>query len=256
ATASAQVFLNVLRDSLTRSQHDSDLIIPNVDLSAFFPQAAANYIQQQNAQVISAHRVKSISRKEQGWMVDGQAYSHVICAVAAHQVNTLITELTHIAPVPQYHYEPIITVYLQYDTNVRLPRAMTGLTNTSAQWVFDRGITHQQHGLFAVVISATGKHSNMPHSQLAQRIAAELHPHLQLPTQPRWHQVIAEKRATFACTVNMPRPDQRTNDPKFFLAGDYTASDYPATLEAATQSGVKCAHLIIENLAHEKLSSS
>lgn len=254
--ASAQVFLNVLRDSLTRSQHDSDLIIPNVDLSEFFPQAAANYIAQRGGNIITAHRVKNINRDQQGWTVDGSGYSHVICATAAHQVNALIASLPHITPIPDYHYEPIITVYLQYAANISLPRAMTGLVNTTTQWVFDRGITHQQHGLLAVVISASGAHDDMPHDELAQLIAAELHQHLHTPAYPLWHQVIAEKRATFACVTGIQRPSQRTNDPDFYLAGDYTDSDYPATLEAATQSGVKCAHLIIENLAHEKLHSS
>ncbi|BBP01063.1 hypothetical protein SFSGTM_17710 [Sulfuriferula nivalis] len=255
-TASAQIFLNVLRDSLARNQHDSDLIIPNVDLSEFFPQAAGNYVTQHGGNVITSHRVKNILRNHDGWSVDGEAYSHVICATAAHQVNTLIANLSHIAPIPKYDYEPIITVYLQYANDVSLPRAMTGLVNTTTQWILDRGITHQQHGLFAVVISASGAHENMQHEELAQVVAAELHQYLQMPIRPLWHKVIAEKRATFACVADIQRPSQRTNDPYFFLAGDYTASDYPATLEAATQSGVKCAHLIIENLANEKLHSS
>jgi squalene-associated FAD-dependent desaturase len=254
--ASAQVFLNVLRDSLTRSQHDSDLVIPNIDLSEFFPQAAANYISHRGGNVITAHRVKNIHQNQSNWTIDGASYSHVICATAAHQVNTLIANLPHIAPIPNYDYEPIFTVYLQYAENVRLPKAMTGLVNTNTQWIFDRGITHQQHGLFAVIISASGAHENMQHEELAQLVAAELHQHLQIPIRPLWHQVIAEKRATFACVAGIQRPSQRTNDPNFFLAGDYTTSDYPATLEAATQSGVKCAHLIIENLAHEKLHRS
>lgn len=256
ASASAQVFLNVLRDSLTRSQHDSDLIIPSVDLSGFFPHAAANYITQRAGRVITSHRVKNISREQHGWTIDGQLYSYVICATAAHQVNALIADLAHIPPIPQFHYEPIITVYLQYAADISLPRAMTGLSHTTAQWVFDRGLIHQQHGLLAVVISASGAHNDLSHDELALQVATELHHYLHTPAQPLWHQVIAEKRATFACVVNIQRPSQHTNDPRFFLAGDYTASDYPATLEAATQSGVKCAHLIIENLAHEKLSST
>jgi squalene-associated FAD-dependent desaturase len=246
--ASAQVFLNVLRDSLTHHQQDSNLIMPIMDLSQFFPQMAANYIQQRNGQLFTSHRVKQLSRDTQGWTVDGRHHSHIICAVAAHQVNTLIADLPHIQPVPDYQYEPIITVYLQYSADVRLPHAMIGLNHTIAQWVFDRGISHQQHGLLAVVISASGAHETLTHAQLAQQVTAELQRHLSTPAQTIWRQVIAEKRATFACTPNLTRPAQATNDPVFFLAGDYTASDYPATLEAATQSGVKCAHLIIESL--------
>jgi len=60
---------------------------------------------------------------------------------------------------------------------------------------------------------------------------------------PLWQRVIAEKRATFACTPGLRRPPQMTPLRNFFLAGDYTASDYPATLEAAVRSGIRCAEL-------------
>jgi uncharacterized protein with NAD-binding domain and iron-sulfur cluster len=59
-----------------------------------------------------------------------------------------------------------------------------------------------------------------------------------------WTRVIAEKRATIACTPGLKRPPQRTPLPNLFLAGDYTESPYPATIEAAVQSGVQCARLI------------
>ncbi len=60
--------------------------------------------------------------------------------------------------------------------------------------------------------------------------------------------MIAEKRATFACTINLRRPAQRTSLKNFYLAGDYTAGDYPATLEAAVRSGVTCARQAIESM--------
>ena len=60
-------------------------------------------------------------------------------------------------------------------------------------------------------------------------------------------QTITEKRATFACTPGLSRPDNATPVPGLFLAGDYTASNYPATLEAAVRSGVRAAHLAMKN---------
>ena len=62
--------------------------------------------------------------------------------------------------------------------------------------------------------------------------------------KPLWYKVIAEKRATFSCEVNLARPTNRTAQPRLFLAGDYTYADYPATIEGAIRSGIKCAELI------------
>jgi uncharacterized protein with NAD-binding domain and iron-sulfur cluster len=56
--------------------------------------------------------------------------------------------------------------------------------------------------------------------------------------------VITEKRATFACAPALERPANATALPGLALAGDYTASDYPATLEAAVRSGVAAADVI------------
>jgi uncharacterized protein with NAD-binding domain and iron-sulfur cluster len=58
--------------------------------------------------------------------------------------------------------------------------------------------------------------------------------------------VITEKRATFACLPGQYRPGHRTPLPGLCLAGDYTEPDYPATLEGAVRSGVKCARDILE----------
>jgi uncharacterized protein with NAD-binding domain and iron-sulfur cluster len=121
---------------------------------------------------------------------------------------------------------------------------MSGLSGTIGQWVFDRGQLCDQKNLLAVIVSAEGKHQKLTQDELAFRIAKELqhaYPHL---TKPLWHKVIAEKRATFACMPNLPRPTNRTSQPNLFLAGDYTYPDYPATIEAAVRSGIYCANLI------------
>jgi monoamine oxidase len=57
--------------------------------------------------------------------------------------------------------------------------------------------------------------------------------------------VIAERRATYACRAGLERPCPGAIAPHLYLAGDYTDPDLPATLEAATRSGVAAARELI-----------
>ena len=98
----------------------------------------------------------------------------------------------------------------------------------------------------AVVISGHGDHESMDNKALAQQIILELsvlYPHWPAPKQ---HLVIREKRATFVCYrgVYAHRPGHRTAAGNGWLAGDYTDTGYPATLEGAVISGFRCADLV------------
>ncbi len=129
---------------------------------------------------------------------------------------------------------------------------MTGLTQGLGQWVFDRGQLYGQHGLLAIVISAEGEHQQLTQEALVKRIVDELcHAFPPLASnlnQPLWHKVITEKRATFACTTNLKRPAMHTELPRLYLAGDYIAGDYPATIEGAARSGSKAAEAVIQSI--------
>lgn len=253
-SASAQVFVNVLRDAFFGARGDSRLLLPRVDLGCLFPDAAARYLHARAGTLCLNRRIQRVDAEEGRFTLHhaqgAENFTHVICAAPPFRVASL---LGHLAPlqalitqIGALRYQPIYTVYLQYDTALRLPFPMLGLTQTISQWVFDRGALSNQLGLIAVVISAQGAHEQWDHATLAQKVAQELHTHLGLPQQAAWAQIIAEKRATFDCVPGLARPVNRTPVPGLFLAGDYTASDYPATLEAAVRSGIQCALLIME----------
>ena len=120
---------------------------------------------------------------------------------------------------------------------------MLGFSRGLIHWVFDREKLCGQRGLIGVV-SAEGAHQDLAQDELGARAHHELTQRLGRLPDPLWQRVIAEKRATFSCTVGLKRPPQATPLRNFFLAGDYTASDYPATLEAAVRSGIRCAELV------------
>lgn len=245
--ASAQVLANVLRDSLAASRAASDLLLPQVDLSTLFPEPAAAFITQRGSVIHRGQRVTDLQRTDQGWHINGQGtFTQVVLAVAAYHLAALAPELQ--ATVEHFAWEPIVTSYLTYPANVRLPQPMLGVADGTAQWLFDRGQLCGQTGLIAAVISARGRHLDLPTAELESRIHAEIArivPHLPAPLRT---QTITEKRATFACTPNLRRPATKTALPGLCLAGDYVSSDYPATIEGAVRSGVNAARSVLDSI--------
>lgn len=248
--ASAQVLLNVLRDALNQKRADSDMLLPRLDFTALFPQRAATFIEQHGGKILLSHGVEKIELHDDGLSLTTasgtQVFSRVICAASPNVAAKLLSDIApdSVAQINALEQQPIYTVYLQYPAHVRLPCPMLGLHQRTSQWLFDKGQIANQHGLIASVISAEGLHQNLSQDELAQKVIAELRDEFGISDAPHWFKVIAEKRATFCCSPNLQRPAQQTSTPRLLLAGDYTAGDYPATLEGAVMSGVKCAELL------------
>ncbi len=254
--ASAQIFLNVLRDSLGAKRSASDMLIPRVDLTALFPERAAAFIESHGGTVRCGALVQSIKRDGTIWRLESrgippedEGFDSVIVATPPVQASALAGELADVAAPDAFTYEPITTCYLQYAPELRLSNPFFALIDRPengewGQFVFDRGCLDPQHaGLLAVVVSASTQAAGLGHAALADAIARQLADVLRLPglSTPSWTRVITEKRATFSCTPSLPRPANTTTIKGLALAGDYTASDYPATLESATRSGILAA---------------
>jgi squalene-associated FAD-dependent desaturase len=254
AQASAQVFLNVLRDGLNGPRVDSRTLLPGEDLSALFPDPAVRFVEAHGGRVEMGQPVRGVQLADAGFDLETGAgtrrFDQVVCALPPYRVPDVLIDMPGLEPqlrqIAALRFEPIYCAYLQYPPQVRLPQAMLGLSGGLAQWVFDRGRLCDQPGLLAVVISAQGMHQALDHGELAARLHDELLGAFPALPAPVWTKVIGEQRATFACTPGLQRPAQRTPVRGLFLAGDYTESPYPGTLEAAVRSGITCARLALE----------
>lgn len=255
--ASAQMFLAVLRDGLNADRAGSDALLARTDLSALFPQPAAAYVRARGGTVITGRRVTALreagGRFEVATGRDTHTFSHVICALPPHLAGECISGIGALAAtaalIKSLDYQPITSVYLQFAGRVKLPAPMTGIANGVAHWLFDRERICGQRGLVGAVISAEGPHQALSQDALAARVADELAAHFGPLPPLQWQRVISEKRATFSATPDLRRPAAQTALKNFWLAGDYTASEYPATLEAAVRSGITCARGILGGAA-------
>ena len=263
--ASAQVFLNVLRDSLGARRSASDLLLPRLDLSALLPSAAAAFIVARGGSVRTGAKVGAVSRHKDSWQVDVSGndvdgnwsvyVDAVVMAGGAPASAVLLGKLglgELASSLMAFEYEPITTCYLQYAPGTTLALPFYALLDDAAsshwgQFVFDRGqLDVSQSGMLSVVISASSGAAALERSALTAAVSVQLAAVFGRPelAHPVWSQVITEKRATFACTPGLVRPANATSLPGLAIAGDYTASDYPATLESAVRSGVAAARLV------------
>ncbi|MFX1680612.1 phytoene dehydrogenase, partial [Mitsuaria sp. CC2] len=139
-------------------------------------------------------------------------------------------------------FQPIVTIYLE-SAGSALPAPMVALRESAtepAQFAFDLGQLGQHPGLFSLVVSGAAPWVSQGLDATGAAALAQAQRHFQWATPPKIVRVLSEKRATFACTPGLNRPDASIG-PGIWAAGDYPAGPYPATLEGAVQSGLSAA---------------
>lgn len=249
--ASAQVFVNVLRDSVMSHSGASEMLIPRVDLSELFPVPAARYLATRRGKIRSGTTVQAIQALDSGFQLEcdhptRQVFDQVVIATAPYHAPALLRSVGGCdrlaSQIEALEYEPITTVYFALGDRIRLEAPMLMLTDGPAQWVFDRGQLGGETGMLACVISAHGPHEALSREDLEIAVHHQLEKALRrrLPI-PEWLLTVTEKRATIACQPGMFRPGTQTPVSGLWLAGDYIDSPYPATLESAARSGTAAA---------------
>lgn len=259
--ASAQMFAEVLRATFVGTARDSDFLVPVVDLTACFPDAAACRVVERGGIVRRGESVRAIVGRGTGvtLAIGGrtETFGAAIVAVGPHQLAATLGAdgagdsawRAALAQVDALAYESITTIYLAFATRIPFPVPLVRLDDAPGHWAFDRSAALaagvEAQGLVAVVISAGGPHDGLDHRTLAT--AAEAQMRRLSPKLPPviWSRVIAEKRATYACTPALSRPVHGKVADGMYLAGDYTDVAFPPTLEAATRSGVAAARALI-----------
>lgn len=262
--ASAQVFLRVMKDALFGVRGGSHLLLPRRDLSSLFPVAAARWMQEHGGEVRLGARVQQLQMRDAHWLLDGQAFDHVILATPVLEAARLLASVqgadagtaaqlqAWVRSAGHLSFEAITTVYAWSD-QARLVAPMLALQSTDdaspAQFVFDRGQLGGRAGLLAFVVSA----SNAERGALQARVLEQARAQLGLALQPI--QTVVEKRATFACTPGLIRPAMQVAR-DLLVCGDYVAGPYPATLEGAVRSGVQAAHATACNMHRHSVDSA
>ncbi len=258
--ASAQVFERVLRLALFSSPEDSRLGVARVGLSECYTEAATAFIEARGGRVRTSQNVKQIMIADgacRGVDLEGESLegATVISAVPWQQFATilpgdLLQNEPFFAGSTALRPAPIISINLWFDAAIT-DLEFVGLRGTNVQWLFDKSrILGAKDHCIALVLSGAHEHVSRSKEELlaiSLRELGEVLPAVQ-KAKLLHSLVIKERFATFSPSPEAEplRPQARTPIRGLYLAGDWTATKLPATIEGAVQSGYTAARAVLD----------
>ena len=271
ASACAALFIQVLRRMFLSGGDAARPLLSRQPLSRLIAEPARRRIEERGGSVrcgvrvcgleTGRDRLQAIHLRQAGR--GGPPGPHTVRRPAAVIAALPHTALTRLLPqwagergFDQLQAAPIVSVHLAYAEPVRLPVAMTGLPGASSQWLIDYSHlaeTPLTGGRISAVLSAAYREGSWTATRLVETVHGDLtrilpewrhHP-------PRAARVVKERRATFAPWPGSARqrPGAETPWRNLWLAGDWTDTGLPATLEGAAVSGARAARKVLDFLA-------
>jgi len=251
--ACAQLFANVLRDSLGAGPEACRVLIPRVDLSTLWPEHLPPEIS-----IARGHTVRQIVHGD-AVHVDQDTFDAVIIATNAPSAGRLLEGLPSVSGADAYIQQiqafqslPIATLTLDLTKIWDMPEPMLMLTDSPDRAQFGQWLFHCNTFLSTplgtsrvnVVISHARDLSRWTVRQIVEGVITQIKDqtsrYAPMPSV-RAFELITEKRATFAAVPGLQRPKNTTPWKNVFVAGDWTDTDYPAVLEGAVRSGISAA---------------
>jgi hydroxysqualene dehydroxylase len=261
--ASADMFVRVLDQAFLHTKRDSTMVISRVGLSDLYTTGAQDFIEARGGLVrlnAEVERFEFRGQRLAGLNLRGGeelAAETVISAVPYFTLRRMIApDVLAASPslrhLPELKSAPIVSINLWYDRQVT-ELEFTGLLDSPIEWVFNKNaiagesVGKLQH--LALVISGAHEVAKQPKEELialAEREMKRFFPAAR-GAKPVHAFVIREYDATLSHTVGVARlrPPQETEFENFYLAGDWTDTGLPATIESAVWSGQECARLIL-----------
>ncbi|MDB5388999.1 MAG: pds [Planctomycetaceae bacterium] len=251
----------VFVDAFLANRHGWEMQVPTVPLDTLYSERVGEWLRSHHVDVRQQVGVKQIAiadnRVQHVVLRDGQLIDadDLILAVPARLVAALlpsgIAQHPTLSQLEQLEWAPISSVHLWFDRPF-LPVPHATLVDRLSQWIFSRGSTVQPDGTLAeyyqVVISASRMLANRTQLEIVADIVRELSEIWPEAAAARLlkSRVVTEHKA---CLSMLPgndklRPDQATIVSNLFLAGDWTRTGWPSTMEGAVRSGYLAAEAI------------
>lgn len=261
-TAAARPFARVLGEMFGPRAEDSAIGLPKVPLDELYAEPARLYLERRGSSVLpkSPARISvgaangPMRVTAAGHQIEARA---VISAVQWHAVGRIWDGAPPAALAPMLEHaaamasSPIVTVNLWFDGRV-MSDTFVGLVGGPMHWVFDKSaIFGSAAGHLSIVSSGADDLAAMDNASVTRTALEHLSKALPASRSRQLLRsvVVREHRATFSLSPGSPpRPSARTEVPGFFLAGDWTDTGLPGTIEGAARSGHYAADLALQSL--------
>ena len=267
--ASADMFARVIELGFMRTKRDSAMVISRVGLSDLYTQQARSFIEDRGGEVRLNAEVARIEFEgdcaagvtlRSGERIEAGAVISAVPYFALKRMLTAEFASAHFPYLDRFKSAPIVSINLWYDQQFT-DLEFAGLLDSPIEWVFNKNAINRsgsqgaeperagrQH--LALVISGAHEAATRPKEELIALADAQIKRFFPAARglRPFHAFVVREYDATISHTVGTAklRPSSRTRFDNFFLAGDWTATGLPATIEGAVQSGQECARMILE----------
>jgi squalene-associated FAD-dependent desaturase len=243
--ASARLFWRILAETLGRGGAACRPLLPREGLSETFVDPALARLRRLGAEIRFGARLRAVggSDDELGELGfdDGRVAlgpdDPVILAVPAAVAARLVAGLV----VPDAA-SPIVNAHFRCAAPTRSP-AFVGMIGGAAQWIF------RKREVLSVTVSAADAIVDHSAEALRNRFWRDVSLAFRLPERPvPPARIVKERRATFLASPDQlaRRPPPATRFGNLFLAGDYTDTGLPATIEGAIRSGFAAARLLLD----------
>ncbi|MGH9836679.1 MAG: hydroxysqualene dehydroxylase HpnE [Blastocatellia bacterium] len=264
--ASADMFARVLDQAFMHSRRDSTMVISRVGLSDLYTEDARAFIESRGGSVRLNAEVAQIEFEDEravgvtlrsGERIEAET---IISAAPYFALRRMISDEVAessdgLRNLDRLKSAPIVSINLWYDEPVT-DLEFAGLLDSRIEWVFNKnaiaGETSRRRQHLALVISGAHQVAGQPKEELIALAIGEMRRFFPAARkrEPIHAFVVREHDATISHTPGVAalRPSQRTSFKNFFLAGDWTDTGLPATIEGAVWSGQECARLARETL--------
>jgi squalene-associated FAD-dependent desaturase len=240
--SSAELAAAVIRETLVAGGRNYHPLFARDGLSAAFVDPALRYFEANGSAVVFGQRLRAL--KFDVGQVTGLDFGDVaVQLVEGDAVVLTVPPVVAATLIPGLstptEFRAIVNAHFRLDPPAGLT-PMTGVVNGMVEWLF------VFPGRLSVTISSADRLLDTPREELASRIWREVAVIAGIAGPlPPW-QIVRERRATFAALPreNAKRPGTRTGWNNLFLAGDWTATGLPATIEGSIRSGNRAAELI------------